>query len=880
MFTGNTCYWSQRDQQLFFSSEGSQSEHSSWMRRTKSSAPQTRVGGDGADDDEDELGSEEAVHAIRRQNISKATQSVYLNALVRFLDWAEEKDRPYLVPEFRKKFLTGKAGKNRKELKKAILEADLKHPPMDMKDFNVVELGKYLNVCADNEGKQRGISALKTPRSAILWMIKLFNLPISQQFKDELGTLWKGFARTNARKVAEGKGELKVGKDHISREDYFKLCALFLSKGMLFGHLATVLGWNLMARVGNVMLLLVDHIRVLGDHLDIHFAHGKTDQEGNLARIPRAVFANPLKPEVCPVLALALHFLVRVEHMAYLFDGNHQYDRYIKDLKTVLEDPQLAESLRLNGTDPKNVATHTLRKGSATDASAASTSGPTDASVESRGGWHQNSGSQHLYMKHNRSADACLGRHLAGLPIGSEQFSILPPHFLERNDNVARALDLAFGRSKLREGVGEFLLASVVYHYDFLVRTLPSNHEVFASTLFTTSGILESLKPLVHTGTTATAVMHPTGVPIQVTLIQASKELERSNQALHKKLDEIAPTIVEKVTAMLEERAVESGNVTMQGLKQTLVATLQELRLPLSAPEQRVEPPPPLIQRRALQLHMWGGKLHRVPQDFQFADGTVAALWNLWWLGDLVNGYPPLRMLESSDMSSSNLKKRLSELKGLMQTLERTAKEKGVYFEGDNPTTEQVLAMYNASKSLLPSDTKTAKGRRTRVSEHKWRTVVNQMRSGVKKRRLTRRRSVASDGADDDDDDDDDVGGGGEGDSGGGSGGCGGDGEEDEEDEGECDDDDDDVDVNDIISNYSVDDGHDQEDQESSADESNSKTSRSERVQSDDYRAQPIRKRGLDHPSVVAMVEEEQMERAVRRSLRHQKGKQSPLRGG
>lgn len=357
--------------------------HCSWMQHQKRKGATQVLDHDDDDEqvDEDDAGdvdSDEAVHAIRRQNLASKTQGVYVNALVRFLDWAEATDRAYLVSEFRQRYLTGKAEENKKELKQAILEADLKHPPLDMKGFTATELGKYLNVCADNDGKQRGISVLKTARSAILWMIKLFNLPISQQFKDELATLWKGFARTNARKIAEGKGELKVGKDHISREDYFKLCAAFLNYGMLFAHVATVLGWNLMARVGNVMLLLVDHIRVLGDHLDIHFAHAKTDQEGNLSRIPRAVFANPLEPEICPVLALALYLLVRVESLKYLFDGDHQYERYIKDLRVVLEEPSLTESLRLNGTDPKNVATHTLRKGSATDASAASTSGPTD----------------------------------------------------------------------------------------------------------------------------------------------------------------------------------------------------------------------------------------------------------------------------------------------------------------------------------------------------------------------------------------------------------------------------------------------------------------------------------------------------------------------
>jgi hypothetical protein len=77
---------------------------------------------------------------------------------------------------------------------------------------------------------------------------------------------------------------------------------------MMFSRLATIFAWNLIARVGNVRLILVKHLRRRGDHLEVFFAHMKTDQEGNHARIPRAVFANPLQPEVCPVLALVSTF--------------------------------------------------------------------------------------------------------------------------------------------------------------------------------------------------------------------------------------------------------------------------------------------------------------------------------------------------------------------------------------------------------------------------------------------------------------------------------------------------------------------------------------------------------------------------------------------
>ena len=59
-----------------------------------------------------------------------------------------------------------------------------------------------------------------------------------------------------------------------------------------------------MSRAGNWFSVCYDHMEWTEDALAIYFAHMKNDQCGERPRDPRHVYANPLMPEVCPVLCL------------------------------------------------------------------------------------------------------------------------------------------------------------------------------------------------------------------------------------------------------------------------------------------------------------------------------------------------------------------------------------------------------------------------------------------------------------------------------------------------------------------------------------------------------------------------------------------------
>ena len=90
--------------------------------------------------------------------------------------------------------------------------------------------------------------------------------------------------------------------------------------------------WALIARSANVAGVMLAHLNWSDDHLTITTPKTKTDQKADTA-FPKAVYANPFNPEICPVLALAITTFCRpfipsgIEPQ--LFPGPDQEDRYV-----------------------------------------------------------------------------------------------------------------------------------------------------------------------------------------------------------------------------------------------------------------------------------------------------------------------------------------------------------------------------------------------------------------------------------------------------------------------------------------------------------------------------------------------------------------------
>jgi hypothetical protein len=150
---------------------------------------------------------------------------------------------------------------------------------------------------------------------------------------------------------------------------------------MLFVPIVLVLTWNLMCRANNTSQICMSHLQWFNDAMRIFFANTKTDQQGNQAKYPRHIYANPGDWVVCPIFALAMYltsFNSPLDNNSHLFPGKNQFKRFSR----LLRDCLMAHKMDLLeiGIRWQDIGKHSIQKGAATYASS-SPGGPSAASI-------------------------------------------------------------------------------------------------------------------------------------------------------------------------------------------------------------------------------------------------------------------------------------------------------------------------------------------------------------------------------------------------------------------------------------------------------------------------------------------------------------------
>ena len=199
---------------------------------------------------------------------------------------------------------------------------------------------------------------------------------MAAEINQELDTLLKGYQRRVSDLKLEGRMPVFEGKYHLPFQGYTVL-AKFLFRStrfdeVLFAWPFLVLQWNLIARTATVASIMMEHVGWEEDALLITTPKHKGDQEG-VKCFARHLFANPLCPEICPVLALAvLTFARTLRHDPSsddgaappnfrIFDGPNSTARFSDTLQrciTRLPDGNAA----LLGAEKKHLGTHSVRE--------------------------------------------------------------------------------------------------------------------------------------------------------------------------------------------------------------------------------------------------------------------------------------------------------------------------------------------------------------------------------------------------------------------------------------------------------------------------------------------------------------------------------------
>ena len=241
------------------------------------------------------------------------------------------------------------------------------------------------------------------------------------------------------------------------------------------------------------------------------------------------------------------------------------------------------------------------------------------------------------------------------------------------------------------------MLASLVFHADFLRDELDSQHPLFSSRLFT-GGYVERLQGKVISGVYYDPItrMTATGVPHYVQLrIMVEALTDRTEQGISltasvrddilKKIEAFTAALPRSLAnSLLQNFSVNGAIPLTQDHLQAMIANnteaiLGQIRELLHRPHQRqaphndgpVEAGLAAADNNAYQLWNWGGRMHMVPQGWRLPKISSRKAWELWQFGIPSERIQPLRRLNGFDLSHTPDRVSLSRLRRVMSEMER-----------------------------------------------------------------------------------------------------------------------------------------------------------------------------------------------------------------
>ena len=644
-------------------------------------------GSDGGGSDSESSNNEGGItlQTIRDGVVGDSTRETYYGDIINFLKWTAEHHRDWLTARGRQLIphiflerpnegIRDRSKRIRRQFIALLRQAET-HPLLNVAAVTPDGYMEYLvGLRHPRHGGLLGKSAYGNKRSSLFHLFRLHNKRgFPEEFRLQLGNLFKGFFRQlprqgRNRSTVTPSGQpsssilsVKEGKDAMSVELYNRICEWFLTWGTLagvFSHCFLVLSWNLACRSNNTAYIHLADISwaTLFDTFDIYFAHMKTDQTGTDSKYPRHLYANPTNPLVCPVFALGLYFSTSfnapVDLGSPLFPGSDQHSRFGDLLQKVLGEHE--EELQAMGFKKQDIGTHSIRKG-AVSYLASLVGGPPAASTCIRAGWTMGK-VRDIYMRYVASGDQFVGRSLSLLPIMGIKFGASPPFFVpaweEWGDGIAQAQMPMVAVVPHFRRVTLMCTASLLYHRQFVLASLPDNHVIRSSYVFRNAQVLST----VGENQDIVTVTYPwddtthtfSGIPPHTVLLQEMERMRIQQQNL-------ADTFEEKVRTAIDEAGLSGTGVTERRLTNMFDGFARELREQLSGlgvdgtrtsqQRERVE------TGTGYEWHYYDGKIHRVPKDWRFPRVGVLDCWRQWWIGDSVRNVPPLRNLKAADLA-------------------------------------------------------------------------------------------------------------------------------------------------------------------------------------------------------------------------------------
>lgn len=527
-------------------------------------------------------------------------------------------------------------------------------------------------------------SCMQGYKSAILWYYKEKDVAMDPSINSWIDTFIQGYKRKVAEKKSAGIMRIQEGKSPLSFQGYNVLCKTLCTlkpeghhytfNEAVFGWAYTTLSWNTMGRSHSVGTIMFQHISWKDDSLLITFAKSKCDQTGEGLSNDKHIYANPLNPKVCPILALSVLVFTTYRNSDIsqhkLFGGKDPEKRFCKILKQMLD--MIPDQNNL-GAPRKDLGSHSQRKGSATYALGFSILSAVQ--VYLRAGWSLGN-VQDRYIFGGAGGDQIVGRAVCGLPVSSIDFSILPPHFSEEDLSLLNKIgwpNIIPGYENYPESFKQivpWLLASLVYHNNWLVANFDRNHPLFQQFIYTKNYDLESLgrinimnyfanRVLLGRNYCNKTCLQATGIPDNLAIAHQVQQLVGIIQKLEEEtLPSFKDDIIEKIHEIpTNVKDLMLENFTIDGVVPINISDIQrivsdaktEILSKVCTKDDVLSDSPPqnIIERQEEKFNWftWGGRMRMIPDNFVFPTVNVKTMWNLWFYGNESKKIQPYKYL-------------------------------------------------------------------------------------------------------------------------------------------------------------------------------------------------------------------------------------------
>lgn len=172
------------------------------------------------------------------------------------------------------------------------------------------QICEFISKSSLKDGKLLSYSTPESNHSAILDLYRASKIRCPGNFNQEWLEYSKGYRNKVAENISLGM-QPTAGSDKLTIEQYRTLSMLAVKSSTFYAHGFLILAWNLMSRAGSTGNIKFQHIRWDNDHLIVVIPKHKGDRSGKKLPTEKAVYANPIHPEICPLLVLGIILLSR-----------------------------------------------------------------------------------------------------------------------------------------------------------------------------------------------------------------------------------------------------------------------------------------------------------------------------------------------------------------------------------------------------------------------------------------------------------------------------------------------------------------------------------------------------------------------------------------